>query len=78
MLKRQALRSGVILGFVLGMRKLALSNSEVYRVLIEGRVVFSGSEEEALDMIHDLSIQYYETGSPDPSTITLERIPEHG
>ena len=72
------MRSGVILGFVLGMRKLALSDSEVYRVIVDGRVIFSGTEDEALDMIEDLSIQYYETGSPDPSTITLERIPYNG
>jgi len=52
--------------------------SEVYRVLVEGRVVFSGTEDEALDMITDLSLQYYETGSPNPSTITLERIPDYG
>jgi len=52
--------------------------SEVFRVLVEGRVVFSGNEDEALDMIEDLSLQYYETGSPDPSTISLERIPEDG
>ena len=55
-----------------------LESSEVYRVLVEGRVVFSGNEDEALDMITDLSIQYYETGSPNPSTITLERIPDNG
>ena len=53
-------------------------SSEVFRVLVEGRVVFSGSEDEALDMIEDLSLQYYDTGSPDPSTISLERIPEDG
>ena len=53
-------------------------SSEVFRVLVEGRVVFSGNEDEALDMIEDLSLQYYETGSPDPSTISLERIPENG
>ena len=51
---------------------------EIYRVCVDGRVVFSGSEDEALDMITDLSIQYYETGEPHPSTITLERIPENG
>jgi len=51
---------------------------EVYRVYVDGRVVFSGNEDEALDMITDLSIQYYETGEPHPSTITLERIPENG
>jgi len=53
-------------------------SSEFYRICVEGRVVFSGDEDEALDMIQDLSVQYYETGSPDPSTITLERIPEYG
>jgi len=62
----------VTLAFVLVMKKPELS--EVYIVSVEGRVVFSGSEDEALDTIQDLSIQYYETGSPDPSTITLERI----
>jgi len=53
-------------------------SSEVFRVLVDGRVVFSGNEDEALDMIEDLSLQYYDTGSPDPSTISLERIPENG
>jgi hypothetical protein len=67
----------VILRFVLGMKRLESSN-EIYRVLVEGRVVFSGNEDEALDMITDLSLQYYETGEPHPSTITLERIPEDG
>ena len=51
---------------------------ETFRVCVEGRVVFSGSEDEALDMIEDLSLQYYDTGSPDPATISLERIPEDG
>jgi len=55
-----------------------LESFEVYRVCVDGRVVFSGSEDEALDMIQDLSVQYFETGSPDPSTITLEKIPENG
>jgi len=67
----------VILVSVWGMKKLA-SSEGVFRVCVEGRVVFSGSEDEALDMIQDLSVQYFETGSPDPSTITLEKIPENG
>ena len=66
------------LRFVLGMKRLESSDLEIYRVLVEGRVVFSGNEDEALDMITDLSLQYYETGEPHPSTITLERIPEDG
>ena len=51
---------------------------ETFRVYVDGRVVFSGSEDEALDMITDFSIQYYETGEPHPSTISLERIPDNG
>jgi hypothetical protein len=51
---------------------------ETFRVCVEGRVVFSGSEDEALDMIQDLSVQYFDTGSPDPSTVTLELIPDNG
>ena len=70
------MRSGVILASVSAMKKP--ESSEVHVVCVEGRVVFSGTEDEALDMITDLSIQYYETGSPEPSTITLERIPENG
>ena len=66
----------MILVFALVMKKP--ESFEVYRVCVEGRVVFSGNEDEALDMITDLSIQYYETGEPHPSTITLERIPENG
>jgi len=60
------------------MKRLESSEGEVHRVYVDGRVVFSGNEDEALDIITDLSIQYYETGSPDPSTITLERIPDNG
>ena len=51
---------------------------ETFRVCVEGRVVFSGSEDEALDMIQDLSVQYFDTGSPDPSTVTLELMPDNG
>lgn len=35
-------------------------------------MVFSGEEDSALDFIEDLAVQYYETGDPDPSTITLD------
>jgi len=35
-------------------------------------MVFSGEEDSALDFIEDLALQYYETGDPDPSTITLD------
>ena len=66
----------MILVFVWVMKRP--ESSEVYRVLVQGRVVFSGNEDEALDMIQDLSVQYFDTGSPDPSTVTLETILENG
>jgi len=43
-----------------------------HRVCVSGRIIFVGDEQSALDFIEDLSLQYFETGSPDPSTITLE------
>ena len=45
---------------------------ESHRVCVNGRIVFSGDEDSALDFIEDLALQFYETGSPDPSTITLD------
>ena len=45
---------------------------DTHRVCINGRMVFSGEEDSALDFIEDLALQYYETGNPDPSTITLD------
>jgi len=43
-----------------------------HRVCIDGRVIFSGDEDSALDFIDDLAMQFYETGDPDPATITLD------
>jgi len=48
--------------------------SDVYEVKVDGEVVFSGDLDDAMDTIEDLSDEYYRTGEPDPSTITMELI----
>ena len=47
---------------------------ESYVVKVDGEVVFSGDLDDAFDTIEDLSEEYYRTGEPDPSTITMELI----
>ena len=62
------MRSGAILRFVQDMKK-----QESYDVRVKGRLVLSrGSIEDAMEIIQDLSEAYYNTGQPDPSTITME------
>ena len=48
--------------------------SDTYEVKVDGEVVFSGELDDAFDTIEDLSDEYYRTGEPDPSTITMELI----
>ena len=47
---------------------------DTYEVKVDGEVVFSGELDDAFDIIEDLSEEYYRTGEPDPSTITMELI----
>ena len=47
---------------------------ESYVVKVDGEVVFSGDLDDAFDTIEDLSSEFYRTGEPDPSTITMEFI----
>ena len=62
------MRYGAILEFVSDMKK-----QESYDVRVKGRLVLSrGSIEDAMEIIQDLSEAYYNTGQPDPSTITME------
>ena len=49
-------------------------SSDTYEVKVDGEVVFSGDLDDAMDTIEDLSDEYYRTGEPDPSTITMELI----
>ena len=62
------MRYGVTLVYVQDMKK-----QESYDVRVKGRLVLSrGSLEDAMEIIQDLSEAYYNTGRPDPSTITME------
>tara|TARA_B100000902_G_scaffold314901_1_gene305806 strand:+ start:144 stop:320 length:177 start_codon:yes stop_codon:yes gene_type:complete len=54
------------------MRKPELSDT--YEVRVGEDLVFSGELDDAMDTIEDLSDEYYRTGEPDPSTITMELI----
>ena len=47
---------------------------ETYEVRVGEDLVFSGELEDAMDTLEDLSEEYYRTGEPDPSTITMELI----
>ena len=48
-----------------------------YNILLKGDKIFSSlTEEEYFDRMEDLSIEYYQTGSPDPNDITTEMIEE--
>ena len=50
-----------------------MKKQESYDVRVKGRLVLSnGSMEDAMEIIQDLSEAYYNTGQPDPSTITME------
>ena len=62
------MRYGATLVYVQDMKK-----QESYDVRVKGRLVLSnGSMEDAMEIIQDLSEAYYNTGQPDPSTITME------
>ena len=44
-----------------------------YNISIKGKKLYKGlSEEEYFDLMGDLSIQYYQTGSPKPNEISTE------
>ena len=50
-----------------------MKKPESYDVRVKGRLVLSnGSMEDAMEIIQDLSEAYFNTGQPDPSTITME------
>ena len=62
------MKSGVILVLESGMKK-----RELYNILIDNKVVFGDlGQSEYFTTMEDLSIQYYQTGSPHPDTIKTE------
>ena len=59
----------MILAFVLGMRK-----QELYNVTVDGKVYSDLTEEEYMDLMEDLSQEFYQTGTPHPDDIITEII----
>ena len=53
------------------------ANTEKYNILCNGRKIFSDlTEEEYFDTMEDLSIEFYQTGSPRPEDLETEIIGE--
>lgn len=51
---------------------------ERYNILCKGRVIYKHlTEQEYFDIMEDLAIQYYQTGSPNPSELETELIGEN-
>ena len=45
-------------------------SNERYNILCKGRRIYSAlTEEEYFDVMEDLSIEFYQTGSPNPSEL---------
>ena len=52
--------------------------SELYTILCKGEKLYSNlTEEEYFDIMEDLSIEYYQTGSPRPDELDTEIIKEN-
>jgi len=55
-----------------------IMNNETYNILCKGRKIFSSlTQEEYMNIMEDLAIQYYQTGSPDPNDLETEIIGEN-
>jgi hypothetical protein len=51
--------------------------NESYNILCKGRRIYSSlTEEEYFDIMEDLSIQFYQTGSPRPEDLETEILTE--
>jgi hypothetical protein len=50
----------------------------MYNILCKGRKIYSNlTEEEYFNIMEDLSVEYYQTGSPSPEDLETEIIGEH-
>ena len=71
------MRFGVILASASDTRRLVLSEAmeEKYTILRNGKVLFKNlTEEEYFDIMEDLSIEYYQKGSPRPEDLETKII----
>jgi len=54
------------------------SSETAYNILCKGRKIYSNlTEDEYFDIMEDLSIQYYQTGTPRPEELETEIIGKH-
>jgi hypothetical protein len=52
-------------------------SNELYNIYCKGRKIYSNlTEEEYFDTMEDLSVKYYQTGSPSPEELDTEIIKE--
>ena len=52
---------------------------DLYNIYCKGRKIYSHlTEEEYFDIMDDLSIEYYQTGSPSPDEIYTEIVENYG
>ena len=50
-----------------------MKKQELYKITIDGKEVFSSlTQTEYFNIMENLSIEYYQTGSPHPDTIKTE------
>ena len=74
------MKFGVILAFALVTRRqesFEMAN-ERYNILCKGRRIYTSlTEEEYFNIMEDLSIEFYQTGSPSPEELETEILLEN-
>ena len=73
------MKFGVTLAFALDTKKQELFDmaNETYNILCKGRRIYTGlTEEEYFNVMEDLSIEFYQTGSPRPEDLETEILTE--
>jgi hypothetical protein len=81
MQRKQDLKFGATLACALDTKKQGLfdmtNDNETYNILCKGRRIYTGlTEEEYFNVMEDLSIEFYQTGSPRPEDIETEILTE--
>jgi len=55
-----------------------MANGELYNIYCKGRKIYSHlTQEEYFDTMEDLSIEFYQTGTPRPEELDTEIIKEN-
>ena len=74
------MKSGVILAFALDTKRQESFEvmADQYTVLRDGKVLYRNlTEDEYFEVMENLSIEYYQTGSPHPSKIETRIIGDY-